>query len=775
MKKKIQSIRRKKELRNKKILKSKILPILLFFAIFLAIVYANPVNDQAQTLNQAFGPTANDVGISIIPNYNLILVNVSVGGEFCKGLKQVYLQDSNHVNMSNATLNVFAPNVSVFSQGMNRTLYAGRVYYLIANAEGSAYTGCKRDPTAPNTPINKTNIAFNGAWSSGVDEVNVLRNVENVTTDTINVDTNLITPTSSFTTASPTIIFNSSIVPHTQVNITNATLFVWYSNGTLFNRTTNQISGTSANSTIWNITLPSSGVSMMKWNVFGCGIVDTIAGCSFNSTNLTFNSGYNINNVSYSTEVYETSRENISINLSLPANILTTTAFLVYNNTGYNATPSNCASTNCQFIVYFDEPLTNVTVENSFFWNISIFDGTSSFSFLSSTLRQNVTPINLYNCTGPSSVNISKNFTAYDEVSLNRINPYNFQGTFQYWLGNGLVREFFSISKDTNEMNLCINPTDRTYHIEASFTYNGNITTNDYLARNYYYQNATWINNSEKVSLYLLNQSQSTSFILSVIDNELLPVNDSLIFINRCSDGTGTCYTVQIARTDNSGQSIGFFQTETVDYQFVIIKNGQVLLSTEKRKVFPQTAPYTINFRVGDALPNPFNLYANYTNLQYSLSYDNTTNTVSYTFIDTSGASQYGQLLVQLNNPSGTPTTICNTNTTNVAAVLSCNLAGYNGTFVAKAYAGTNPVTLIQILVISNNVATQIFGNGGLIWGFLIVATVALMFSYFPIVQIIAVNITVIIISLIGLVTFSPIYIFGMMAVSTIVLIVLRL
>jgi hypothetical protein len=83
------------------------------------------------------------------------------------------------------------------------------------------------------------------------------------------------------------VLFNSTVTPKV-FESTNATIYIWHSNGTLYNSTTNLITGSSANITTFNISMSTIQDNYI-WNVRGCqgnGIGDN---CSFATTNQTVN------------------------------------------------------------------------------------------------------------------------------------------------------------------------------------------------------------------------------------------------------------------------------------------------------------------------------------------------------------------------------------------------------------------------------------------------------------------------------------------------------
>src|SRR5690606_25193021 len=95
-----------------------------------------------------------------------------------------------------------------------------------------------------------------------------------------------------------------------------------------------------------------------------------------------------------------------------------------------------------------------------------------------------------------------------------------------------------------------------------------------------------------------------------------------------------------------------------------------------------------------------------------------------------------------------------------------CNLSTYDkGTFVAEAYIGNGDV-LGKVINFLIETITEIMDKNGLLLAWIIIVTAGLAGIWNPTVSIIFINVAVIGVNLIGLVAFSPLWIFGMIAVS---------
>lgn len=123
----------------------------------------------------------------------------------------------------------------------------------------------------------------------------------------------LISPVNGANTSATAMIFNATMSPQFAENM-NATLFVWNGTGSLFNRTTNVVTGNVTNSTVWNITGFSEG--NYEWNVFACANgTNAVILCSWGGSNRTFSIDF-----SPPSETF-VALQNITVTNSTPVNV----------------------------------------------------------------------------------------------------------------------------------------------------------------------------------------------------------------------------------------------------------------------------------------------------------------------------------------------------------------------------------------------------------------------------------------------------------------------
>jgi hypothetical protein len=490
------------------------------------------------------------------------------------------------------------------------------------------------------------------------------------------------------------------------------------------------------------------------------------------------NTGSVFSNAQNETEVYETSSQTFSIDYYYDSSFYPiVSASIVYNNTYHTATKVGTGN-NITFTATFDIPEVDKDMNKSWFWEItrtnSVGDSIDYYpETAGSNLNQSVLHINMtQNCSGDTTVRIA-NFTAYSESTLARINQFKFDGTISYWLGSGSVKKNVSISStNITEQYLCIRPINKTHYIDAHIRYD-NYTSGGYMPREYFIYNGSFDNSTQHIKLFLLEESSSTSFIQFVQDRNYIEVENAYIYVYRYYPGTNSYELVQVSKTDANGKSVGFYKTETVDYKHKIYLNGELVLETNNSKIVPESAPYTLTFIIGESFSVPWTNFEDDSDIQTSLTYNNNSGLITYNFLSVSGTTLSARLLVTMWNNAGADTVICNSTSSSSSGVINCDVSAYNGTITAKGYIN-NEVKRIITISKSEESGKDTFGKEGLILALLILITAFFAFIWSPTIGIIAVNITFILLNVIGFVTFSPLIIFGMLGISITLIILIE-
>ena len=491
-----------------------------------------------------------------------------------------------------------------------------------------------------------------------------------------------------------------------------------------------------------------------------------------NSANTSWSYAFLETGVAFNGNVSETSRQSFEINVTTDITVQSISAILNYNGTNHTSTAS-CTSGNCTIINTIDIDL--VTVGESelhdFFWDLTIFNGTDSISIITTTKEQNVSRIHLEECDATFTTQ-ALNFTTYDEQNLTRLSNFRFDGTFEQWTGSGTIRREKSFTNESvSELNLCILPTDETFFIDAIMEYDEADNESIYTLRNYFFQNDTISNSSQDIFLYLLKSSASTSFILKVQDDSLLPVSDVLVEINRFYPGTNEFRVVQIAKTDDSGKSVGFFETEIVDYKFFITLDNETLLETGIQKVIPETSPFTLTFNIGEPLGEPWASQEPIEDLNSTLVWNDTSGFVTYVYIDTSTLFSLARLLVTKQDLANATndSVVCNETSTLTSATLICNVGTTNGFYIASAFiTRDSSEDLDKQITFQVETLSGVVGFLGLFYGWFLILIASFMFKFNEIAGIWAITITVFLVNIIGLIKFGGVFVTATIAVALI-------
>ena len=673
---------------------------------------------------------------------------------------------------------------SAMFDGVNASIEVGLTnaakYILTADSNGAAYNFYYTTTARGDPYFVGSNLTWNQGWNGAL-EVGQVQNFEAIWTAALsdvpplgNISVSLTAPEDNSAVSVPFILLNSTITPETS-DLTNATTITWFSNGTTLNETITPLAG--AIPVDVSINLTELMIGNYVFNVLGCqgtgGNSPSQLNCTYADSNRTFSVGASIDAESYDAYNYETQDSNFTSNISILEGAVLYDQKLFYNGTAHQGSMIDLGSDKYTLFTDIDSPLltTNPYSENrTFLWSITFEkdDGTFLFQNLTSSV-QNTTYINMSNCAVPGATEHALNFTAWNEEDISvQLLPYDFFGTFEYWLGNGdVVKNVSNSSPGINEKNLCITPQGETFHSTAQIQYE----KDEFVKRSYYLINADLTNTTQDIHLALLNSSASTSFIIDIIDENQLPVPGVYLQILRYYPGLGVSSVVEMAKTDSAGSTIGHFEAETEDYKLIISDNSSVLFESGFQKIFCRDIPCTLTFQIGSTRTTEWNHFGNITNLIWSLDFNVSTDIWTYTYVDTSGAAQEGRLHVY-KEESLSKSSFCDSSVASSASTITCNVSGQSGTIYAAAYinmnGGDESLVYLKSVIIASLKDT--FGNEGLFLTILILMVLAFAGLWNPSVGIVLVVFGMIVMNFIGLASFGAVFLWSMIFIALILL-----
>lgn len=324
-------------------------------------------------------------------------------------------------------------------------------------------------------------------------------------TVTLNSPANNTQIATNFTT------YNATVTPNT-FSLVNATLTVWFNNGTLFSTSTNAISGTGANTTTWNFTLPIP--QNYLWNVLGVQGDANGTNSSYAESNRSIRYSLVLTNQNFFNATnYETALDyyivNITSNGTAP-----TSAFLIYNNTIVRAATINSLGDNMYNVSASLDIPTGVS-NNSFYFNFSL----GGLEITTSTDYQSVFNTSLLM---KSSESCDAGYLSYmnisfqDENNLSTLNGMNDATNISFWLGSGTTHKTLTTSNISANTfySFCATPQNRTLHSNISFQY----SALGYPARTYINNSMALTNATYNRTLYSLSSADGIYVTFQVIN-----------------------------------------------------------------------------------------------------------------------------------------------------------------------------------------------------------------------------------------------------------------
>jgi len=525
------------------------------------------------------------------------------------------------------------------------------------------------------------------------------------------------------------ILFNATATPISNYSLVNSTLMVWHSNGTLFNQKIDWFNGTELNYSF--ITLYDIPADKYEWNKFVCSSNETNSACGFQQSNFTVTRGFDINEEIFNATATTTSSQSYSLNINYSdTEFPLVTGSLIYNEIPYTATITGTGNDTI-FSVVSDAPIINSQETLNFYWSLSFASATTTI--LNTTAQsQIINEINGSAITNPYKVSFL-NFTIYDEDTLLPLNV-TFLGTFNFGI-NSLSNNFtFSeTAQNSSNYEFALNPPDESYNIVGTIE---NEATH-YLTELYTLEEQVVTNSSTAKSIYLLNSSRSTSFVVHVRDTSYSDISDANVFVQRFYPGTNEWLTVESLITNIEGKAIGHFVTEEVNYRFQVYTNGELKLISTPTKIFCEESPCTITLTIASDPGDGFSPFSNLSQFTSTLDFSKTTEIFTYTYTDTSNEAQGGRLRVlRTNYGIASPVTICDTVSADSSAVITCDISlEINGTYIATAYnnrtSDENKVVHRIVHQKTRDIITEISGDG-LLWSAFLLITVVMLGLFSP-------------------------------------------
>jgi len=484
------------------------------------------------------------------------------------------------------------------------------------------------------------------------------------------------------------------------------------------------------------------------------------------SSTRTWNYYVFINAQTFNTNVYETSTESLSANVTYNSTLFTSlSSNLIYNGTSYLATKST-SGINTILTRSLDIPTTITTQNKSFLWEF-LLSNSSGTDYVNTTSKtQTVNPLIFVKCNATYPSPVFVNFTTYNESNLALTNVF-FDGTFKYYAstGGGTVTKSVSVEGITanSTYQFCTNY-NSSFIVDSSIR----LRANGSIDRNYFFNDITYNNITTETHLFMQSSgsyepyttNSLTNVIIEVQDTGLNPLEDYTVIVERYYPSTGSYKIVIQDITDIYGQIVTRLVENTVKYKFTF-KNpsGTTVKTTGDMTIACRAVICVLPFVIEDTTDD-FEQFTNTTNFDYSFSFDNNTNIFTFSWNDVTGDSITTRLFVERILFNGT-TTVCDDTSISLSSVLSCNVGSQRASYIGRIYRQVTGEDERFLAVINARIGEifSTFGKEGLFWVFILLFTMIGVGSFNPPIAIILYNVGFFMMGLLGIVSFNiPIF-----------------
>lgn len=499
-------------------------------------------------------------------------------------------------------------------------------------------------------------------------------------------------------------------------------------NITFYSNTTNIISSTEA-----------EGTSSKGYKVFGTLGIGTFAdgGAAYaidnfiarvyspNEPIMTFGAEQSLGSVSIQSPInitYNITRPNL--NFTFTNTSVVTNCFYSVNN-GANITLPGCSNASGVGNLGFNQFRVWVN-----------FSGAYNFSEVNYTLNY----LNMSRCNGINT-NLVLNFTYRYEETDTLANDFRDNGnvfeatfnTYDYALPSILTNFTFNLT-NSSYYDICVSNVAQFTTDTTIRYYNTSYSTRFYYLDRYNASGSA----AQNISLFLLGNSDSSPVSFEIRESDgVTGANDVIIYADRFYTTQNAYKTVSSARTDSDGNAFTYLKMNTVEYRIRLFRNG-TLENTIGKSVFGGDAAVGLTRAYTLAATVITDIVNFWLKTLYGCTVSNTTAIVTCVYDDPTNNLNQMFLTVAI-NATFNPVRICQTSSTAVQDVLTCNLSSSgNGTYfywLQGKYGADNTPHVIDSgsFTIGLNIP---FGREGLIFAVFLIIAMSMLGSYNPTVTI---------------------------------------
>ena len=414
-----------------------------------------------------------------------------------------------------------------------------------------------------------------------------------------------------------------------------------------------------------------------------------------------------------------------------------------FDSSSYNATIYSANTSTIIFITNRTLPSVTSDTFTNLTWTYNLTIPELNGQIIS---NQTIANFGLDNCSVFTTR--AYNISVLDETTDNLITGNaSIDAYFLVYLNNHYYN--FSITWDNNNTyGLCIYPDTTSYNVTlAQFEY-GSL---GYDNKNYYWNNVILSNVTKQLDLYLTN---GTSMItITVVDENDNRIEDAFVYIQSYDLGTDTYTTTEIVRTDFNGQAVAQMVLYTQWYRFLVVYQGNVVLTTGSKKILTNSIFLTITLG-----SNNLGSYDIVNGINCNVSYSNTTTYFTYTWVNPTGESVIATLEVY-KVTTYTDLLINSSSTTSASGTIFLSIGTpTNNTYTAKCYITLDGQRFICGTPTSYEYggSWRVYGTNGIFLSFLLIVFLVCVGAWSPVASIVLMLIGFFVSYLTGLFHLSP-------------------
>lgn len=344
----------------------------------------------------------------------------------------------------------------------------------------------------------------------------------------------------------------------------------------------------------------------------------------------------------------------------------------------------------------------------------------------------------------------------------NPSNPINASNNIQISTFNGVYSYNVSFSLTANTTHSLCLLSNITVNATIYSQYTSNYTNRYYIFNGVY--------NSSNQTIILYNWIVDTASLLRSVwryTSTWNPISNVVVQLQRNYVGEGVWRTVQEDLTDNSGNAYFHIIQLNTDYKLVVYDiNGSLIFTSDTYKFSCDIYNVcNLNVVIGGAKAS-VDLGSS---VVVTPSYNNVTNILTINYVDSNGANNNVNVLVQTTNSTNTRT-ICSLNMTGSSGSSSCNVSGYYGVIKVSSYVNGYIVGGSTVDLASQTLGKLIGTRESSFWTFAISCVMVGAGFISPVVAIITITAAYVFVYLLGLFTPLTLLILTIISVISIVI-----